>query len=304
MQTTCRPNPPAAHRQPSLYPERRMTFETGKRRPETGGRKQETRKLGKGRLRLCARRSPVSDLRSPDCIVSGFRSPLSGFVPSPGFLASSFARQISGLPLRSVRGRMGDRVYKTYGDKIVVTRVPCFDGHVPTAAQWQRRAMMRAATAYAQAVYADPVAKAIYAAAAKQLGRQPFRLAVADYLRGRPRVKLDPPPKSPANASERKPAAETRRIPGPSQLRFLLQHRRPRLGAIPRGGALWLRSIRRFYATAGNVCMGGPMGSVRYWLALLADCRKRIAGARTSVIRQPVTQRPLEIAHLDCFATA
>jgi hypothetical protein len=198
-----------------------MKGETGKRRPETGERRQETGKPGKGRLR--ARCSPVS-----------------GLAPSPGFLASSFARQISGLPIRSVRGRMGDRVYKTYGDKIVVTRVPCFDGHVPTTAQRQRRAKMRAATAYAQAVYADPVAKAIYAAAAKQLGRQPFRLAVADYLRGRPRVKHDPPQKSPANASERKPAAETRRIPGPSQLRFLLQHRRPRLVAIPRGGALWL----------------------------------------------------------------
>jgi hypothetical protein len=131
---------------------------------------------------------------------------------------------------------MGDRVYKTYGDKIVVTRVPCFDGHVPTAAQRQRRAKMRAATAYAQAVYADPVAKAIYAAAAKLLGRQPFRLAVADYLRGRPRVKLDPPPKSPANASERKPPAE--KLPNGLVAR---DFRLPRFGELRQ----WLQNGRR-----------------------------------------------------------
>jgi hypothetical protein len=105
---------------------------------------------------------------------------------------SCFARQLSGLPVRSVRGRMGDRVFKTYGGKIVVTRVPCFDGYVPTAAQRQRREKMRAATAYAQAVYADPAARALYVAAAKALGRQPFRLAVSDFLRGRCRVKLIP----------------------------------------------------------------------------------------------------------------
>lgn len=45
---------------------------------------------------------------------------------------------------------------------------------------------MRAATAYAQAVQADPIAKAIYVAAAKQFGRQPFRLAVSDFSNGAP----------------------------------------------------------------------------------------------------------------------
>ena len=91
----------------------------------------------------------------------------------------------------AIRGRVGDRVYKTYGDKLVVTRVPRFDGYVPSVAQRQRREKMRAATVYAQAVYADPAAKAVYVAAAKQLGRQPFRLAVSDFLQGHARVALD-----------------------------------------------------------------------------------------------------------------
>ena len=84
----------------------------------------------------------------------------------------------------AVHGRVGDVVYKTYGAKIIVTRVPCFAGYVPTAAQRARRDRMREATAYAKRIYADPAAKAIYVAAAKTLHRQPFRLAVSDYLSG------------------------------------------------------------------------------------------------------------------------
>ena len=82
----------------------------------------------------------------------------------------------------AIHGRVGDRVYKTYGGKIIVTRAPCFDGYVPTPAQRARRNLMREATAYAQRVHAHPATKAIYAAAAQKLRRQPFRVAVSDYL--------------------------------------------------------------------------------------------------------------------------
>ena len=104
--------------------------------------------------------------------------------------ASEFLLAAFGVPAISLRGRLGDRVFKTYGDKIVITRVPRFDGYIPSAAQRDRRDRMRAATAFARAIYADPAAKAIYVAAARQLGRQPFRLAVSDFLRDRPRVTL------------------------------------------------------------------------------------------------------------------
>lgn len=87
----------------------------------------------------------------------------------------------------AVHGRIGDRVFKTYGDKIVVTRMPCFDGYAPSPAQRKQRDRMRAATAYAQMVYAEPRAKALYIAAALRLGRKPFRLAISDYFaRGNP----------------------------------------------------------------------------------------------------------------------
>ena len=88
----------------------------------------------------------------------------------------------------AVHGRVGDVVYKTYGRKIIITRVPCFDGYVPTAAQRDRRNRMKDATAYAKRIYADPAAKAVYVAAAQTLHRQPFRLAVSDCLKGCPRV--------------------------------------------------------------------------------------------------------------------
>jgi hypothetical protein len=162
---------------------------------------------------------------------SGFRSPVSGFDGS----AVSGLELFAGIPYRAIRGRLGDRVYKTYGDKVIVTRVPCFDGYVPTAAQRKRREKLREATAYAQAVYADPAAKAIYVAAAKQLGRQPFRLAVADFLRGRPRVKLDLAAKSPAKVSGRNSPAGTRRVPAPSRLHLVHPHSRPSRMPPPAG---------------------------------------------------------------------
>ena len=84
--------------------------------------------------------------------------------------------------LTAIRGRIGDVVFKTYRDKVVVTRVPRFDGYIAGAAQRAHRDRMKAATAYAQRVYADSAAKTIYTRVAKACGRQPFRLAIADYL--------------------------------------------------------------------------------------------------------------------------
>jgi hypothetical protein len=132
-----------------------------------------------GRSTRSRRRSPVSKARTP--AASGERARLVG------------SELLAGIDILcvAIHGRVGDHVFKTYGDKIVVTRVPCFDRYVPSAAQRKRREKMRAATAYARAVYADPAAKAVYFAAAKQLRRQPFRLAVSDFLHDRPRIAVE-----------------------------------------------------------------------------------------------------------------
>src|SRR5215207_6743041 len=83
----------ATQQQPSRYPERRMTFETGNLTPETGKLKQETRKPGKGR------RGPHLMTRGGSCWRSaspefGFRSPLPGLERPP---VSGFRSEVSGL---------------------------------------------------------------------------------------------------------------------------------------------------------------------------------------------------------------
>lgn len=70
--------------------------------------------------------------------------------------------------LVAIRGRVGDVVFKTYRDKVVMTR---------------RRDRLKAATAFAQRVYVNAVVKAFYGDEARRLGRQPFRLAISDHLR-------------------------------------------------------------------------------------------------------------------------
>ena len=178
MQTQCRL--PAIQQQPTRYPERRMGRRN--RRSEPGNRREEAGSILK------------PENQEPKLGVHDF---LAGII----------------LLCRAFRGRVGDRVYKTYGDKIIVTRVPHFDGYEPSAAQRDRRAKMRAATAYARAVYADPAARAVYVAAAKQLRRQPFRLAVSDFLHGRPRVTLAPASHETTKAPKapRTPAAPRRK---------------------------------------------------------------------------------------------
>lgn len=98
----------------------------------------------------------------------------------PGWSVSSLLASLP--PVIAVRGRVGDCVFKTYGRRIIVTRVPRFDGYVPSPAQRRQREQMRAATAYAQTVYGHAAAKAFYVAAAGALGRNPFRLAISDCL--------------------------------------------------------------------------------------------------------------------------
>src|SRR5436189_5504651 len=112
MQTKRRPL--TTHQPASLYPERRM--EHRNRRSEPGNRRAEA-----GLIRKPENQEPKL----------GVHDFLAGII----------------LLCRAIRGRVRDRVYKTYGDRIIVTRVPRFDGYVPSAAQRDRREKKRAATA-------------------------------------------------------------------------------------------------------------------------------------------------------------
>ena len=130
---------------------------------------------------------------------------------------------------KAIHGRIGDVVYKTYRNgKVIVTRVPCFDGYVPTRAQRARRNRMKEATAYAKRIYADPVAKAVYVAAAQTLRRRPFRLAISDYLNGRLRVPDCSPNKAtPAAAASPAPRLHLSYATGDATLSSRISSPRP-----------------------------------------------------------------------------
>ncbi len=111
----------------------------------------------------------------------------------------------------ALHGRVGEIVFKTYrargGNRIVLSRVPRFEGYVPSPAQAAQRARLREATAHAQRIHADPALKARYLATAQKLGRSPFRLAISDYLRGLHRAAPPLRPGDPAGADSPRDAA-------------------------------------------------------------------------------------------------
>jgi hypothetical protein len=113
--------------------------------------------------------------------------------------------------LVAIRGRVGDVVFKTYRDKIVMTRVPRFAPGVVSPAQRTRRDRLKAATAFAQRVYASASSRAFYTAEARRLGRQPFRLAISDHLRC-----ADHPSENPTSAESARFAAAGRLLSPPA----------------------------------------------------------------------------------------
>lgn len=79
------------------------------------------------------------------------------------------------------QGRLGDFVYKRYGDKTVVTRVPQFKGW--SKKQKERRSGFSAASTYAARVQRDPALRASYALWAKKKDLTIRSVAISDFLR-------------------------------------------------------------------------------------------------------------------------
>jgi len=80
------------------------------------------------------------------------------------------------------RGRVGEVVFKIYGDKTVITAVPVFD-KPPTEKQKAQRKRFGDATLWAKDALSDPQIREVYTDAASRLGRNAVNLAVADHLR-------------------------------------------------------------------------------------------------------------------------
>jgi hypothetical protein len=81
-----------------------------------------------------------------------------------------------------VHGKLGDLIYKWYGDRMVVTRVPRPSTKKPTKMQQAGRNRFALASRYAERARKDPEVWALYAEAAKKR-RVPVRaMAIHDYL--------------------------------------------------------------------------------------------------------------------------
>ena len=84
--------------------------------------------------------------------------------------------------LEGIRGQVGDLVFKRYGEGVVISRKPDFEGREWTEAQLAARERFRQAALYGKMVMADPEAKAVYEEAAKAKGKPVFSLTVADFF--------------------------------------------------------------------------------------------------------------------------
>ncbi|MBI4672653.1 MAG: hypothetical protein HY741_13425 [Chloroflexi bacterium] len=84
--------------------------------------------------------------------------------------------------IEQLRGKIGDLVFKRYGDEVVVARKPDLTGQAPTEAQAAVREQFRQAALYGKMVMADPATKTIYEEAAKAKGQPVFSLTIADFF--------------------------------------------------------------------------------------------------------------------------
>ncbi|MBI5648830.1 MAG: hypothetical protein HZC40_00025 [Chloroflexi bacterium] len=86
--------------------------------------------------------------------------------------------------IEQVRGKIGDLVFKRYGDEVIIARKPDLEGREPTEAQAAQREQFRQAALYGKTVMADPDAKAIYEDVAETRGIPVFSVTIADFFNG------------------------------------------------------------------------------------------------------------------------
>jgi hypothetical protein len=87
--------------------------------------------------------------------------------------------------ITEIRGKMGDVVFRTSpSGETYISKKPDMSRVEWSPAQKEQRRRMKRAIAYAKAAMADPDVRAVYEQQAAEQNRQPFRVAVSDYLKG------------------------------------------------------------------------------------------------------------------------
>lgn len=83
------------------------------------------------------------------------------------------------------KGKLGEFIFKRYGNKMVVSRVPDMSNIRPTRKQKAKRSRFKDAVAYAQTIVNDPVKKAAYQKNLRR-GKKVYQSAIAEYLKTHP----------------------------------------------------------------------------------------------------------------------
>jgi hypothetical protein len=87
--------------------------------------------------------------------------------------------------IKGIRGKLGGMVFRVSpSGETILSKAPDMSKVEWSPAQKEQRQRMKRAIAYAQAAMADPDARAVYEKQAAGQNRQPFRVAVSDYLKG------------------------------------------------------------------------------------------------------------------------
>ena len=87
--------------------------------------------------------------------------------------------------LRELRGKMGDWTYRRMYGKQTLMKTPDMSKVEWSKAQKANRERFAEAIAYARQAMADPEVRAHYEKLGKKANRQPFRVAVSDFLEGK-----------------------------------------------------------------------------------------------------------------------
>jgi hypothetical protein len=88
-------------------------------------------------------------------------------------------------PVKSMSGKMGIYTYRIMNGRQTLMKTPDMSGVKWTEAQKASRARFADAIHYAKQAMADPGTRAHYEQAGKKANRQPFRVAVSDFLAGK-----------------------------------------------------------------------------------------------------------------------
>lgn len=86
---------------------------------------------------------------------------------------------------REISGKLGDVVFRSTANGVVMSKRPAASSVPPSEAQNAHRQRFKEAAAYARTALADPQVSSLYQQAAAGQNKSAYNLAVADYMKGR-----------------------------------------------------------------------------------------------------------------------